>query len=109
MAHGPEEDDVEHGFLLGMFSLLDQILNVDMETLLKEIELPREISRTLLGEDEDSYYSRLLQYIRIYEDHSDAKPLPDIGLTVSGRAVARLYMDSLVETDEAFGVTEGSV
>jgi EAL and modified HD-GYP domain-containing signal transduction protein len=109
MRSGQAEDDVEHGFLLGMFSLLDQILNVDMATLLKEIELPLEISQTLLGEAEDSYYSRLLQYIRIYEDHSDTKPLPDIGLTVNGREVARLYMDSLVETDEAFGVTEGSV
>jgi EAL and modified HD-GYP domain-containing signal transduction protein len=109
MRCGPEKDDEEHGFLLGMFSLLDQILNVDMETLLKEIELPSEISQALLGEAEDSYYSRLLQYIRIYEDHSDTKPLPDIGLTVNGREVARLYMDSLVETDEAFGVTEGSV
>jgi EAL and modified HD-GYP domain-containing signal transduction protein len=109
MRCGSEEDDEEHGFLLGMFSLLDQILNVDMATLLKEIELPPEISQALLGEAEDSYYSRLLQYIRIYEDHSDTKPLPDIGLTVNGREVARLYMDSLVETDEAFGVTEGSV
>jgi hypothetical protein len=63
----------------------------------------------MLGEAEDSYYSRLLQYVRIYEDHSDARPLPDIGLTVSGERVARLYMDSLVETDETFGMTEGSV
>jgi c-di-GMP-related signal transduction protein len=107
--YGSGNDDEEYGFLLGMFSLLDKILNVDMPTLLHEIELPRELSKALLGEAEDSYYGRLLQYVQIYEDDSDDRPLPNIGLKLNGEKISRLYMDSLVETDEAFGMTEGSV
>jgi EAL and modified HD-GYP domain-containing signal transduction protein len=109
MRNGSEDEDEEQGFLLGMFSLLDQILNVEMSVLLQDIELHPDISRALLGEAEDSYYSRLLQYVQIYEDHNDTRPFPDIGLKISGERVSRLYMDSLVETDEAFGMTEGSV
>jgi EAL and modified HD-GYP domain-containing signal transduction protein len=109
MSRGSEKEDVEQGFLLGMFSLLDQILNVEMEVLMQEIELPSALAQALLGEDEDSYYGRLLRFVQSYEDHSDTSPLPDIGLKLSDGELARLYMDSLVETDEAFGMTEGSV
>jgi EAL and modified HD-GYP domain-containing signal transduction protein len=107
--NGPKGMDEEYGFLVGMFSMLDQILNMDMSELLQEIQLPSEVSQALLGKAEDSYYSRLLQYLKIYEEHSDTSELPDIGVKLSGEEVARLYMDSVLETDKVFGMTEGSV
>jgi EAL and modified HD-GYP domain-containing signal transduction protein len=96
-----KREDPENGFLLGMFSMLDQVMGMDMETLLAEVELPRPITKALLGKA-DSIYSRLLEYIIIYETGDRDLELPDIGVSISDREAAQLYMDSLLETDRAF-------
>ncbi len=41
------------GFLLGMFSLIDALLNKPMEEVLKELSLSPELSAALLGEEND--------------------------------------------------------
>jgi c-di-GMP-related signal transduction protein len=87
--------------------MLDKILNIPMEDLLNEIELPRQISQALLGEA-DNFYSRLLQYILIYESGNRNLVLPDIGITLSEREISRLYMSSVLETDSIFNETEGT-
>jgi EAL and modified HD-GYP domain-containing signal transduction protein len=107
MAKCRAREDTECGFLLGMFSMLDKILNIPMEDLLNEIELPRQISQALLGEA-DNFYSRLLQYILIYESGNRNLVLPDIGITLSEREISRLYMSSVLETDSIFNETEGT-
>jgi EAL and modified HD-GYP domain-containing signal transduction protein len=96
-----KREDPENGFLLGMFSMLDQVMGMDMETLLAEVELPRPITKALLGKA-DSIYSRLLEYIIIYETGDRDLELPDIGVSISDREASQLYMDSLLETDRAF-------
>ena len=53
------------GFLLGMFSLLDVLLNLPMEDVLKEVALADDINAALLGEDND--LRRLLDLVVAYE------------------------------------------
>jgi EAL and modified HD-GYP domain-containing signal transduction protein len=101
MEAGPNAEDAECGFLLGMFSLLDQILNVPMAELLEDVELPDKVTRALLGET-DNFYGRLLQYVEIYDSNGSVQELPDIGIHLSDREIARAYMDSVVETDRVF-------
>ena len=53
------------GFLLGMFSLIDVLLNQPMAEVLKEITLADELNAALLGEDND--LRRLLDLVISYE------------------------------------------
>ena len=53
------------GFLLGMFSLLDVLLSLPMEDVLKEVALTDDINAALLGEDND--LRRLLDLVVAYE------------------------------------------
>jgi len=53
------------GFLLGMFSLLDVLLSLPMEDVLKEVALADDINAALLGEDND--LRRLLDLVIAYE------------------------------------------
>ena len=53
------------GFLLGMFSLLDVLLNLPMEEVLKKVNLSDELTDALLGKDND--LRRLLDLVIAYE------------------------------------------
>ena len=53
------------GFLLGMFSLLDVLLTLPMEDVLKEVNLSDELTDALLGKDND--LRRLLDLVIAYE------------------------------------------
>ena len=53
------------GFLLGMFSLLDVLLTLPMEEVLKEVNLSDELTDALLGKDND--LRRLLDLVIAYE------------------------------------------
>lgn len=97
-----EADRCENGFILGIFSLLDQILGMSMEEVLQDVELPQEIRNALLNREE-SLYSNLLQYITIYEMGNPRLLLPDLGLSIDARDVSHIYMKCLLDTDKAFG------
>lgn len=102
LAHTTDAANAENGFLLGIFSLLDQILGMSMDEVLADVELPANIVSALLNQN-DSLYSRLLQYITIYEIGNPRLLLPDLGLNISERAVSNIYMNCLLDTDKAFG------
>ena len=53
------------GFLLGMFSLIDVLLNQPMPEVLKEVTLSNELNAALIGEDND--LRRLLDLVISYE------------------------------------------
>jgi EAL and modified HD-GYP domain-containing signal transduction protein len=102
------DDDIENAFLMGMFSMLDQILDMNMVEILDQIELAEPVALALLGAA-DNFYSRLLQYVIIYESGNRTLLLPNIGLKLSAREVSRLYMDSVMETNRIYNATtEGS-
>lgn len=91
----------DRGFLLGMFSLLDRILGVEMSDLLSEINVPVVISEVLL-EHAENEYSHFLDYVMIYEKGEADAELPDLGLRISAEQIAVLYMECIKETDHIF-------
>lgn len=102
LAQTEHADRSEEGFLLGMFSLLDKILGLSMEEILQDVELGSEVKDALLGVQENRY-TPLLQYIIVYEMGNPSLLLPNIGIALSSREVARLYMRCLIDVDKTFG------
>lgn len=95
----------EQGFLLGMFSLLDKILGIQMEEILKDMALDPALKAALLGEE--NAFSRFLQYAVVYEMTNPNLLFPDIGLRLDDQEVSKLYMKCIVDTDETFGLSVG--
>lgn len=91
----------QEGFLLGMFSLLDQVMGAQMEELLRDLRLKDEIKAVLLGQAEN-IYSDFLQYAIVYEMDNDKLVFPDIGLRLTHEEVALLYEKCQTATDKAF-------
>ena len=93
-------------FLLGMFSLLDQVTGQSMTSLMEGVELNPPVKAALLGREENDY-SLFLQYAVIYEMANPRLLLPDIGLRLNGAEVSSLYMSCISDTDAAFSHIEG--
>ena len=91
----------QSGFLMGLFSLLDKVMNVRTESLLEGMQLPRGMKDALLGRGENEY-SQVLMYVVIFEMANPRLLLPDIHLRIEQEAVSRLYMSSITDTDTAF-------
>lgn len=94
-------------FILGMFSLLDQVMGVSMEELLQDLNLAPALKAALLGREENEY-ARFLQFVIVYEMDNDRLYFPDIGLRLSEQDVATLYEKCQAATDKAFERLGGS-
>lgn len=86
------------GFLVGMFSLMDRIMNRPMEELLAEVALPREVTDTLLGQGE----SRLWEYLAFVTSYERWEPAKLPQLNIGEEALSELYMQCIRDTDYAF-------
>ena len=95
------EIESREGFLLGVFSLLDQVLGTQMETMLHGMYLRNALKAALLGREENEY-SMFLQYVVISELGNPRLILPDIHLQITEKEVSRVYMSSIADTDAAF-------
>ena len=93
------------GFFMGIFSLLDQLTNSTIDSILKELPLPAAAEAALLG-TEESEYTAYLQYAMAYEQASNAMYFPDIKLRLGDRRVSNLYMECMEDTDKAFADEE---
>lgn len=102
LEHSSAAAHAEDGFLLGIFSLLDQILGMSMAEILSDVELPQAVTQALLGAD-DGLYSNLLLYITIYEMGNPRLLLPDLELPISPTDITQIYIECLIDTDKAFG------
>jgi EAL and modified HD-GYP domain-containing signal transduction protein len=89
------------GFLVGLFSLLDKIMGINLETILHEIPIARDVSDALLGKSKN-IFSKFLEFILIYEMKNPSLILPSLDLTIEDRELARLYMECIMEADKAF-------
>ena len=99
--------DPRQGFLLGLFSLLNQVMGVSMESLLDDLDMMPPLKAALLGTEENEY-SLFLQFAVIYEMSNPRLILPDIGLRLTGLELSDLYMECIAETDAAFSATGGT-
>ncbi|MGE4275686.1 MAG: EAL and HDOD domain-containing protein [Lawsonibacter sp.] len=107
MEHADDAPAGEDGFLLGIFSLLDQILGSRMEDLLVNLNLNDELKSALLGRT-DNMHAQFLQYVWLYEMANPNLILPDLHLWIDDRAVAELYLQCMMEADAAFNDLEDS-
>ncbi len=101
MENARDAPDRKEGFLLGMFSLLDRVMETSMEELLQDLELKPEIKAALLGQEENDY-AKFLQYAMIYEMRNERLLFPDIRLKIDQEKVTELYEQCVADTDKAF-------
>ncbi len=104
MAGSPYASRKNEGFLLGMFSLLDQIMGAQMEDILRDLELDPAVKAALLGEEEN-LFSDFFQYALVYEMRDRRLWLPDIRLHINSEQVEKLYQSCAREADALFGRT----
>ena len=99
--HSPRASDHESAFLLGMFSLLDRILDEKLEVLLQDISLDKEVEDALLKREEN-FYSRLLQFVVDYENQVTSLDLSDLGIDISQVELHKEYAACLAKADAIF-------
>lgn len=93
--------DSENAFLVGMFSLIDQILGETKETLFEAIAIPTDLRDALLGKTEN-IYSQLLKFIIDYENQKNSISLEDLGITLSSDVLHKVYANCVAQADTAF-------
>ncbi len=97
--------DSAEGCLLGMFSMLDRILDTPMERLVAGIDLNAEMKDALAGTAENGY-TPWLQYIMLYEMSNPRLLLPEI--PVETRSATCLCAASRTLTSWSITWDEGS-
>ena len=92
-------EDSSEGFLLGMFSMMDKILDTRMEQLVEGIGLNGHMKDALTGR-EDNRYTMWLQYVLLYEMSNPRLILPELPSAVSDDEVSEIYMRCFADADE---------
>ncbi len=88
-------------FLMGMFSLIDAILDRPMSEILRDIPIVDEIKEALLGEEND--LSKVLRTIILYEKGDWMELTENLsGLKLKEDVVLRIYLDSVKWAHECF-------
>ena len=103
------------GFILGIFSLLDQVMGITMETLLDgfhdfEPDMCTALcdkDDLLYDEDSDNPYALFLKFTMIYEMANERIPLPEIHTSMTETEMYNVYMNCVQETDNLFGQPTG--
>ena len=91
--------DSAEGFLLGMFSMMDKILDTRMEQLVEGISLNGHMKAALTGR-EDNRYTMWLQYVLLYEMSNPRLILPELPTEVPDDEVSEIYMRCFADADE---------
>jgi c-di-GMP phosphodiesterase len=86
-------------FLVGMLSLLDQLLEAPMEQLVESMELAPDVRQALLGRED--YYGAVLSLVEAFEEGSwDAVMGWATAVGVAHEALPKLYLDALAWAGE---------
>ncbi|MCX5672813.1 MAG: hypothetical protein NTU94_15965, partial [Planctomycetota bacterium] len=92
-------------FLVGMFSVMDTLLNTPMPKIMAELPLADQIKEALLGGP--NLYRRVLEAILCYEAGSwDAFSRHAAALRLDERRVLAVYTESLRWAQGAFGLMQ---
>lgn len=95
-----------HAFLLGLFSVMDAILNLPMETIIRRVEMPAIVAAALSGKN--GRLRTLLELIEAYEKQEWKRCEAVAGeFRVDEEFVAGSYCQALVAADRAIN-TGGS-
>lgn len=96
-----KSNESESAFLMGMFSLLDKILDEDKEKLLEHLVISEAVRDALLGKAEN-IYSQLLDFIIDYENQRNRISLQSLGINVSEDELLRIYANCVAGVDATF-------
>lgn len=94
----------DQAFLMGMFSLLDALIDQPLDEALRSIELAKEVTEALLGiTADDSFLARLHQLIRSYElgHWGDVKELSQ-RCGIPPAALTEAYLDATAWAEQVF-------
>lgn len=89
------------GFLLGMFSLLDQIIGTKLDDVLADLPIPDDLVNTLLGFERNEF-SDYLEFILVFNMDNKDLVLPDLGLSITPKEMNHIYVKCIEEADLAF-------
>jgi EAL and modified HD-GYP domain-containing signal transduction protein len=96
---GADQESELDLFLLGMFSVIDAMVDQEMESILAEIPIADAISQTLLGQE--TSLSGIFSLVTAYERGDwDAASRVTMGLGLDDSRVAELYADAIAWTGE---------
>lgn len=96
-----KSNESESAFLMGMFSLLDKILDEDKEKLLEHLVISEAVRDALWGKAEN-IYSQLLDFIIDYENQRNRISLQSLGINVSEDELLRIYANCVAGVDATF-------
>ena len=86
---------------MGMFSLLDKILDEDKEKLLEHLAISEAVRDALWGKVEN-IYSQLLDFIIDYENQRNRISLQSLGINISEDELLRIYANCVAGVDATF-------
>ena len=90
------------GFLLGVFSLMSEVTDTPMESLLSQFLLDDEVKAVLLRHEEN-IYSAFLDYAVFFEREQDVPRIPALSsLSFTRELLTALYRECQRETNTAF-------
>lgn len=98
MSYSPYSEKRTSGFLLGMFSLMDRIMDMPLDELLRDVELPKEVTEILLGKGENP----LQDYLAFTIAYERGRLCEIPKLSIGAPEIIKQYMDCIKSTDQAF-------
>lgn len=87
------------GYLIGMFSMLPMIADMEMEMILSDVDLDKDVEDALLGCKENEL-KQMLDLVKYYENAIHKKPKIEIG--IDNADIAKIYTDCIFAGDVAF-------
>lgn len=87
------------GYLIGMFSMLPMIADMEMEMILSDVDLDIDVEDALLGRKENEL-KQMLDLVKYYENAIHKKPKIEIG--IDNADIAKIYTDCIFAGDVAF-------
>lgn len=94
------------GYFIGMFSLLPMIADIEMNVIVSDLKLERDVADALLGVG-NGRLKKMLDLTIYYEEGEGEKPDLDIGLSPS--FIAKMYADCIFAGDVAFRKLESNI
>ena len=92
-----------NGFILGVFSLLDEIMGISKEELFGALHIPMEVRDALM--DEHNEYYEFLRCVRSYEKSYRFPDDARIHMNLSAARLNMLYEECARETDRVWDTT----
>ena len=93
--------DSSNGFYMGAFSLMDQVTDTPLESILSQLRVDRELRGALLGKEENIYAS-FLKWAAAFEETGEVPTVSGVRLSLNKTQADKLLQSCQDQTDAAF-------